>query len=61
MPSSFVIPAPLVSEASKRDKAGTHAPFNLLSARTIGVSAPCAHKSASRLALVSGLGPGLVA
>jgi hypothetical protein len=31
-PSPYVIPAPLASEASERDQAGTHAPGSLLSA-----------------------------
>ncbi len=36
--SSYVIPAPLASDASKREQAGTHAPCSLLSGRTIGAT-----------------------
>src|SRR5262245_23951220 len=60
MSPSYVIPAPLVSEASKRDQAGTHAPPGLLSERTMGMRLPRAPNSTSKLALAGGLGPGLV-
>ncbi|HEY7548296.1 MAG TPA: hypothetical protein VH913_02130, partial [Hyphomicrobiaceae bacterium] len=39
-PSHFVIPAPLASEASKRESAGTHAPGNLLLDRTTRATVP---------------------
>jgi hypothetical protein len=39
-PVSYVFPAPLASEASKREKAGTHALSSLLSERTRRATMP---------------------
>jgi hypothetical protein len=51
MPTSCVIPAPLASEASKRDQAGTHAPDSLLLVPTMGVRWRRAPEFASTRAL----------